>query len=282
VVSNSGFNLQAGTDNYCVMGNPIKHSKSPQIHTMFARQCAQNLFYQAILIEPGCFGEALKQFHQLGGNGLNITVPFKGDAWSSVDHRSRRAEKAGAVNTIWFDEYGESHGDTTDGTGLLNDLSEKGIQVSGKRVLVLGAGGAVRGVLSALLEQGTKHIVLANRTLARAQELVSIFENDGELQALEYGALKSGSADIIINGTSASLQGELPPLSPGLAQGAVCYDMVYADSDTAFVRWAKNNGAVEAMDGLGMLVEQAAESFYIWRGVRPDTKSVIGTLKNLS
>jgi len=261
------------------MGNPIAHSKSPQIHMAFARQTAQNMYYQAVLVEAGCFAEALVEFQQQGGRGLNITVPFKRDAWALVNHRTRRAEKAGAVNTISFDKNGDSYGDTTDGVGLVNDLCANNIQLKGQRLLILGAGGAVSGVLGALLEQDVKRIVLANRTLSRAQALATNYANDGDIQVCEYSDLKPGLADIIINGTSASLQGELPPLPNTLAAGTCCYDMVYADADTPFVSWAKVNGAAKAIDGVGMLVEQAAESFYIWREIRPDTRSVIEALK---
>lgn len=280
MASGLDFSLPAGIDNYCVMGNPVAHSKSPQIHMAFAQQCGQPLHYQSILIQPGCFSEALAKFQQQGGQGLNITKPFKGDAWAAVSHRTARAEEAGAVNTIWFDERGDSHGDTTDGTGLVNDLFENDIQLKDKRILMLGAGGAVRGVMGALLEQGVKSVTLANRTMARAQELATTYSTDVKIQACDYIDLQAGSVDIIINGTSASLQGKLPPLPQGLAEDTCCYDMVYADTDTVFVTWAKDHAASKAIDGLGMLVQQAAESFYIWRGVRPDPMPVIAALRN--
>ncbi len=278
--SGPGFTLLADVDNYCVMGRPVAHSKSPQIHQAFARQCAQRLHYQAVPVEPGCFAEALAAFQRQGGKGLNITLPLKGEAWEQVRHRSERAEKAGAVNTIWFDESGESHGDTTDGSGLVTDLLMNGIQLRGKTVIVLGAGGAVRGVLGALLEQGVNSIKLVNRTLSRAQDLAARFSSDGPVQVCDYAALQAKPVDLVINGTSASLQRKLPPLPPGLVAGSYCYDMVYADTDTVFVAWAKENGAMKAMDGLGMLVQQAAESFYLWRGVRPDPLAVIEALRN--
>lgn len=280
MASGLDFSLPAGIDNYCVMGNPVAHSKSPQIHTAFARQCGQHLCYQSVLIPFGCFSEALAKFQQQGGRGLNITVPFKGDAWASVMHRTQRAEVAGAVNTIWFDERGDSYGDTTDGAGLVNDLCENDIQLRDKRILILGAGGAVRGVMGALLEQGVKSVTLANRTMAPAQALATTYAADSKIQACDYSRLQAGSVDIIINGTSASLQGELPPLPQGIAKGTRCYDMVYADTDTVFVTWAKDNGASLAIDGLGMLVQQAAESFYIWRGIRPDPMPVIAALRD--
>ncbi len=278
MTSGSGIRLLAECDNYCVMGNPVAHSKSPQIHKAFARQTLQNLYYQAVLVDTGGFAEALAEFQQLGGKGLNVTVPFKGDAWASVKYRTGRAEKAGAVNTISF-KHGDSYGDTTDGIGLVNDLRANDIELAGQRLLILGAGGAVRGVLGALLEQDVKSIVLANRTFSRARKLATHYSGDGNIQACEYSDLKPGIADIIINGTSASLQGKLPPLPDTLAANTCCYDMVYADIDTPFVSWARTNGADKAIDGVGMLVEQAAESFYIWRGIRPDTRSVIESLK---
>ncbi len=206
-------------------------------------------------------------------------MPFKEDAWAFVNHRSRYAEKAGAVNVIWFDEHGESHGDNTDGIGLINDLQGNDIHLPDKRVLILGAGGAVRGVMEALLQQGVKSIVIVNRTLSRAQELAKKYSLDGEVRSCAYDAVKPGSVDIIINGTSASLQTALPPLDAGVVAGTSCYDLAYADTETRFVTWAKNNGAVKVVDGLGMLVQQAAESFYLWRGVRPDTRTVFEILK---
>lgn len=276
------FHLRSGIDNYCVVGKPVAHSKSPQIHRLFAKQCQQRIHYQAVLLEPGGFGEALLQFQLQGGKGLNVTVPCKTEAWHAVKHRSERAEIAGAVNTIWFDERGDSQGENTDGVGLVKDLQSHGIALKHKRVLLLGAGGAVRGVLGALLGQGVRSIIIANRTLSRAEALVTNYARDVEIEARGYDGLDTVSVDIIINGTSAGLQGTLPPLSPQLAAGRICYDMVYADTDTAFVRWAKENGAARAIDGLGMLVEQAAEAFFIWRGLRPDTRPVIKSLRNVN
>jgi shikimate dehydrogenase len=264
------------------MGNPIAHSKSPQIHKLFAEQTGQNLSYQAILVEPGCFGEALSEFQRQGGKGLNITVPFKGDACEAVDHLTTRAKKATAVNTIWFDGNGESHGDTTDATGLVNDLLANDIQLEDKNILILGAGGAVRGVLDGLLEQGVQSITIANRTHSTAEELVTNYCSDGRLSVSEFSDLKPGLFDIIINGTSASLYGELLPIDETLAMNTCCYDMVYADEDTCFVKWARENGARIALDGLGMLVHQAAASFYIWRDVSPQTSSVIESIRSQS
>jgi shikimate dehydrogenase len=282
VTSSLRISLPADTDNYCVMGNPIAHSKSPQIHKIFAKQTGQNLSYQAILVEPGCFGEALSEFQRQGGKGLNITVPFKGDACEAVDYLTTRAKKAAAVNTIWFDGNGESHGDTTDATGLVNDLLANDIQLQDKNILILGAGGAVRGVLDGLLEQGVQSITIANRTHSTAEELVTNYCSDERLSASEFTDLKPGFFEIIINGTSASLYGELLPIDATLAMNTCCYDMVYADEDTCFVKWARENGARIALDGLGMLVHQAAASFYIWRDVSPQTSSVIETIRSKS
>ncbi len=276
----SGFSLIADVDNYCVMGNPIAHSKSPQIHKIFAEQTHQVLHYQAVLVETEFFHNALSEFQRQGGKGLNITVPFKADACSAVKHLSARAEITAAVNTIWFEENGESYGDTTDGIGLVNDLSANDIQLKDKRILILGAGGAVSGVLGSLVEQGVDSITTANRTHARAETLVKRQPVRGLIRACEYRDLEGQSFDLIINGTSASLESELPPIPSSIVENSCCYDMVYADVDTVFIEWARENGASRAMDGLGMLVYQAAESFYIWRGVRPDSTAVIEVLRN--
>ncbi len=273
----------ASPNHYAVMGNPIGHSKSPLIHAEFARQTAQNLTYQALLIDtaPGEFAKAVKQFREHGGSGLNITVPFKQDAWQLATHRTPRAQRAGAVNTLWFDIEEKIYGDTTDGVGLVRDvLQNHGGQIRERRVLILGAGGAVRGVIEPLLEQQPNSCVIANRTVAKAQELVQLFSPLGTLRAATYAALHGQQFDLVINGTSASLQGELPPLPDNLlAKNAWCYDMMYAKQTTPFLTWGLQQGAQQAIDGLGMLVEQAAESFFIWRGVRPNTAPVIQLLR---
>lgn len=271
------------SSHYAVMGNPIGHSKSPLIHTEFASQTAQNLTYQALLVDtaPGEFIKAVKQFQDSGGGGLNITVPFKQDAWQLAAQRTPRAQRAGAVNTLWFDAEGKIYGDTTDGVGLVRDIVQNhGGQIRNQRVLILGAGGAVRGVVEPLLEQQPSCCVIANRTVAKAQELVQVFAELGTLQAVSYDELVGQQFDLVINGTSASLQGELPPLPAHLlAENAWCYDMMYAKQATPFVTWGLQQGALRAIDGLGMLVEQAAESFFIWRGVRPNTAPVIQLLR---
>ena len=273
--------LEPSVDNYCVMGNPVAHSRSPQIHAAFAEQTQQNIFYQAIQVDDGKFKTAIKEFQAQGGKGLNITVPFKGEAWEISENRSNRAERALAVNTISFDDAGNIIGDNTDGVGLICDLTiNNDISIKDKDILILGAGGAVRGILDPLFDSKAGRITIANRTVSRAEELAEKFSDRADISACGYDELAGSSFDIIINGTSASLQGEVPPLPENLLNdNACCYDMMYSKSDTPFVSWAKAHGAIKAFDGLGMLVEQAAESFFIWRGVRPDTSNIIQLLR---
>jgi shikimate dehydrogenase len=263
------------------MGNPIAHSKSPMIHALFAKQTGQNLEYGAILVEIGQFNEAVAGFRAEGGKGLNVTVPFKRDAWRLVDERSECAELAGAVNTVVVREDGSLYGDNTDGVGMVRDITEnQGVSIQGKKVLLLGAGGAVRGVLGPLLQQQPVEVMIANRTPERAQELADAFEEYGTVEGCGFDDLDGSRYDIVINGTSASLKGEVPPLPEGLlAKGAFCYDMMYGGEPTAFMLWAEDEGCEHVSDGLGMLVEQAAESFNIWRGVRPETAQVIKAVR---
>ena len=271
-------------DQYAVMGNPIAHSKSPKIHAQFAKQTGQELQYQARLVPEEGFDVAVKEFQQNGGKGLNITIPFKLAAWEYVTERSERAQLAGAVNTIIFRSDSSCYGDNTDGTGMVRDLMQNhGIDLQGKGILVLGAGGAVRGVIGSLLEQQPEKIVIANRTVSKAEELARVFSKSysikGSVMSSGFEELQGQQFDLIINGTAASLQGEVPPLPDTvLKSGGSCYDMMYSDQPTAFVKWGKKQGAEKSVDGLGMLVEQAAESFYLWRNVRPDTGSVIEAL----
>ena len=263
------------------MGNPVAHSKSPQIHAAFAAQTGAPIHYGLCAVEPGHFPESVQAFRAAGGRGCNITVPFKQEAFELADNLSARARQAGAVNTLSFSDSAGILGDNTDGTGLLRDMQDNlGWEPGGKRVLLLGAGGAVRGVLGPLLEAGPAQLVIVNRTAARAAELARLFADKGPVSGYGYVAL-TGQFDILINGTSASLQDELPPLSPDhLAPGCQCYDMMYADQPTPFMHWALEQGAAEVADGQGMLVEQAAESFQIWRGIRPQTTTVIESLRN--
>jgi shikimate dehydrogenase len=265
-------------DQYAVIGNPVAHSKSPQIHAEFARQTGQDLTYERLLAPTHAFIETARAFRARGACGLNVTLPFKGEAFRFAAKLSERARAAQAVNTLKF-EGNAIFGDNTDGTGLVNDLARNlGCIVAGRRVLLLGAGGAARGVIMPLLEQRPARLVLANRTLAKAQVLVQCF--DAGVEAGTYAALAGRQFDLVVNATSASLAGELPPLPPGVfAPGALAYDMVYGRDDTPFLAFARGEGAAMLADGLGMLVEQAAESFYIWRGLRPDTAPVLKLLR---
>lgn len=275
--------LDSSIDNYCVMGNPVAHSKSPQIHAAFAEQTRQKIFYQAILVDEGKFKDSIKEFQRQGGKGLNITVPFKPDAWEASDQMSRRAERAVAVNTISFNDEGKIAGDNTDGIGLIRDLTiNHKLSIKDKNILILGAGGAARGILDPLFDEQADRVVIANRTVNRAEKLVDIFSDRGDISTCGFDELVSSNFDIVINATSASLQGDVPPLPEGLVnKNTCCYDMMYSAADTPFVAWAKAHGAGIALDGLGMLVEQAAESFFIWRGVRPETESVIKLLRRV-
>ena len=268
------------TDRYAVIGNPIAHSKSPRIHTLFAARTGQDLVYEAILGPQGGFADCATAFRAAGGRGLNVTVPFKQDAWVWADRLSTRAERAGAVNTLKLDEDGVL-GDNTDGAGLVRDLETNlGCTLAGRRVLLLGAGGAARGVLAPLLAAGPAAVTIANRTPDKAAELALRFGDLGLCYGRSYDELAGERFDLLINATAAGLSGEVPPLPEGLlADAAWCYDMMYGDEPTAFVRWARAHGAAHAADGLGMLVEQAAEAFLIWRGVRPDTAPVLAALR---
>jgi shikimate dehydrogenase len=276
------MNANNGPDRYAVMGNPIEHSKSPLIHRLFAEQTGQDIVYEAILVNPDGFAEAVADFMSTAGKGLNVTVPFKQQAWQIADELSERAKRAGAVNTLKMGDGGELSGDNTDGIGLVRDLTRNlGLTLSGKQLLVLGAGGAVRGILAPLLEQNPARLLIANRTVERAQQLVAEFSDLGELRGCGFDDLIGTRFDIIINATAAGLQGQVPDLPDEIIDpGGCCYDLMYASEPTAFVRYARQHGVQAAFDGLGMLVEQAAESFYIWRGVAPDTAPVIAALRH--
>ncbi len=266
---------------YAVMGNPVSHSKSPRIHSLFAEQTGQRLQYSAIQVDPGGFEQAVRNFVANGGRGLNVTVPFKTNAWELVDSRTPRAALAGAVNTIEVQAQGVLHGDNTDGVGLVTDIvHNQGGSIAAKAVLLLGAGGAARGVLSPLLEQSPAELVIANRTEDRAIALAQAFARLGAVSGCGFDDLAGRHFDVVINATSASLQGEVPPLPEQLlAPDAWCYDMMYGATATPFMQWAERHGATKISDGLGMLVEQAAESFLLWRKLRPQTVPVIATLR---
>lgn len=271
-------------DLYAVIGNPISHSKSPRIHGLFASETGEPLEYTAIQAPLDDFAMTVREFFERGGKGLNVTVPFKEEAWTLSERRTERAEKAGAANTLYLDEQGILTADNTDGCGIVQDLvSNHGVTLKGARVLMLGAGGAVRGVLGPILAEHPASITIANRTVARAEGLVELFAPvAGEARLSACGFKEPGTPfDVIINGTSASLQGDLPPLSPDvIGDTTVVYDMMYSLQTTTFNQWATSQGARTVHDGLGMLVEQAAESFRIWRGVSPATLPVIEELRN--
>ena len=269
------------TDLYAVMGNPIHHSKSPAIHTQFAEQAKMDLVYSAMLVPLDGFDGAVKEFFKGHGKGLNITVPFKENAFNLADSLTPRAKTAQAVNTLKLLEDGSILGDNTDGAGLVRDLTvNNDVALSGKRVLVIGAGGAVRGVLQPLLNESPEEVIICNRTFAKAEVLASEFSQLGNIIAKEFSEL-SGEFDVIINGTSASLNGELPPVPDSvISSHTSVYDMMYGKDPTAFLLWAQNLGAGKIVDGLGMLVEQAAVSFDLWRGVHPDSMSVLSHLKS--
>jgi len=265
---------------YRVFGNPIHQSKSPNIHKAFAQATDQHINYQAQLVKDDEFEETVKDFFAKGGKGLNITVPFKQRAFAMAQVLSAAAKKAEAANTLYLNAQGQLVAENTDGMGLVRDICHnlKG-QLAAKRILILGAGGAVRGVLQPVLAQLPTQVVIANRTYSKACDLAALFTDIGPIQATPMAQLK-GPFDWIINGTSASLAGDIPPLPQGLITNTSrCYDMMYSAQTTVFNEWALNQGAQQADDGLGMLVEQAAQSFNLWRGVLPPTDEVLLTLR---
>ncbi len=268
------------TDRYAVFGNPIGHSKSPWLHHLFAEQTGQDMRYDAELVPVDGFRAAADRFFAGGGKGLNVTVPFKGDAYDYAGELTERARRAGAVNTLAFRDGAPVLGDNTDGVGMLRDITVNlGWSVRNRAVLLLGAGGAVRGVLAPLLAQQPRRVVIANRTVARALQLAKDFGDLGEVVGCDPRHLAGQQFDLVINGTSASLAGDLPPLPDDLLhEGACCYDMMYGAEPTPFMAWGVARGAAVS-DGLGMLVEQGAEAFHLWRGVRPDTAPVLQQLR---
>jgi len=267
-------------DQYAVVGNPISHSKSPLIHSMFAQQTEQEREYKKIEAPLDGFALVIGQFFESSGKGLNVTVPFKEDAWSLCEVLSDRARLAGAVNTLYRDEKGLLCGENTDGIGLVNDLKNNGVQLEGKKILIIGAGGAVRGVLQPILSEGPAAVTITNRTLSKAEALVGLFSDYSVIASQSYEQLNE-PFDIVINGTSASLSGELPNIAAAIfSSNTDGYDMMYSKDDTVFNAWAKTCNVNAVYDGWGMLVEQAAEAFQVWRGVRPDTKEVIQILRD--
>jgi shikimate dehydrogenase len=268
------------TDKYCVFGNPIGHSKSPIIHAAFARQTGQDIEYRAILAPTDGFADAVDAFIAEGGKGANVTLPFKQEAFQLATRLTLRAEQAGAVNTLVFGDN-EVVGDNTDGVGLLRDIMiNLGFSIKGKRVLLLGAGGASRGVVGPLLGEHPASLIIANRTVPRARALADHFASVGPVTGCGYDELAGHVFDIVINATSASLSGTMPPLPEGIfAPGSLAYKMMYGMGDTPFSIYAREQGVGVFSEGLGMLLEQAAESFYLWRGVRPDCAPVAELLK---
>ncbi|MGR9115435.1 MAG: shikimate dehydrogenase [Gammaproteobacteria bacterium] len=270
------------TDRYAVFGHPIKHSKSPRIHRAFAEQTGQSLLYTAEEVPADQFETTAKAFFSGGGKGLNCTVPLKELAWRFADRKTPRAHAAKAVNTLALQADGTILGDNTDGVGLVNDLTlNHSIQLAGCKILILGAGGAARGILGPLIERKPQTVVIANRTAHKAVDLARGFTGIVDIVGCGFDKLADFGFDLILNATSASLTNDLPPLpSDVLADNGICYDLAYANEPTAFVNWGLQHNAWKSLDGLGMLVEQAAEAFYIWRGIRPETTPVIELLNS--
>lgn len=266
-------------DAYAVIGHPISHSKSPLIHAMFAQATAQDLEYTAIEGPLDGFAAAVQAFRERGGRGMNVTAPFKVQAWELADERTDRATRAGAVNALKF-EHGRIRADNFDGIGLVNDIQRNlGVLLAGKRVLLLGAGGATRGALLPFIAEGPARLAIANRDLAKARQLVAGLGDAGVVACGTYADFAAERFDVVVNATSASLHGELPPLAPQVfGPGCLAYELVYGKGLTPFLRLARSAGAPQLADGVGMLVEQAAEAFAWWRGVRPDTRAAIERL----
>jgi shikimate dehydrogenase len=267
-------------DRYAVFGHPIGHSKSPRIHTLFAEQTGQALVYTAEDVPAEAFEPSVREFFRSGGKGLNCTVPLKELAFRIADSLSERAQRGKAVNTLALGPDGRLFGDNTDGVGLVRDLTANlGLAIENRRILLLGAGGASRGILAPLLELRPARLAIANRTAEKAVNLAQEFADLGPITGGGFGDVDGETFDLILNATAASLGGERPNLPAGvLAEGGACYDLAYGAEPTAFVRWGIQAGAALSVDGIGMLVEQAAEAFYLWRGVRPETRPVIETL----
>lgn len=263
-------------DRYAVIGHPIGHSKSPIIHLLFADQTGQSIVYEAMDVPPDELNDAIETFVKAGGHGMNVTVPHKTHAMELMDTLTPQAKLAGAVNTITRLEDGTLEGDNTDGIGLIADLRDNlKIELIDSSILVLGAGGATRGILPPLLEQIPAEVIIANRTVEKARNLANAFADLGNLTACNFEDLEGREFHLIINATSAGLDGKLPPFPASIiGPKTVCYDLAYSMNDTPFIAWAKQHGCTRAYQGWGMLVEQAAESFTIWRGVRPDTVPV--------
>jgi len=268
-------------DRYGVMGYPVSHSRSPTIHRLFAMQTGQEIQYELLKVSPDKLETAVRQFQRSGGKGLNITVPHKSEVARLVDQMSERASTAGAANTLTFRE-GEILGDNTDGFGLLRDLSiNLDVELAGANILVLGAGGATRGIVGPLLEMEPASLRIANRTLEKAKALADYFSRSGPVTACRFDVVPvTEQYDLIVNATSAGLYGdEAPYPAAAVSDNTFCYDLSYALEPTPFCTWANEQGAAKSTMGWGMLVEQAAESFRIWRGMRPDTAEILSRMR---
>ena len=273
--------MDSEPDHYGVVGHPVAHSWSPFIHGLFAKQTGQSLTYRLFDVPPAEFRERIVGFFAGGGRGLNVTLPHKMAAAEMADELTPRAARAAAVNTLAARDEGRLLGDNTDGTGLVHDLCDNlGVVITRRRILIIGAGGATRGVLSPLLTLEPAELVIANRTEARAKALAQDFHDFGSVSGVGFSDLRAEPFDLVINATSASLSGEVPNVPDGVVgKETFCYDMAYGKADTAFIRWAQSLGSTRAVQGWGMLVEQAAESFRVWRGIRPSTAPVLAALK---
>ncbi len=273
--------MSAAPDPYGVVGHPVTHSLSPFIHGMFARETGQAMSYRLYDVSPGELATFVAGFFDRGGRGLNVTVPYKVVAVEAANELTARAAHAAAVNTLALRDDGTILGDNTDGVGLVRDLCDNlGLVVTNRRVLVIGAGGATRGVLAPLLGLSPTIVVIANRTPDRAAALAAAFSDLGATQGVGFEDVGSEPFDLIINATSASLSGDMPPVPvSAVGRGTVCYDLAYGRAATAFVDWARAQGCAQALQGWGMLVEQAAEAFRLWRGVRPATGTVLMALR---
>ena len=268
-----------GTDRYGVMGYPVSHSRSPVIHRLFATQTDQNLQYELLQVPPEKLENAIDQFRRTGGKGLNVTLPHKSEVTKLVDELSERAEVAGAVNTLVFRDDG-LYGDNTDGIGLIRDLTDNlGFALDGAQALILGAGGSTRGIVQPLLAAGLASLTIANRTRSKADALAQHFSAFGPVNACRFDDVREGRYDLVINATSAGVKGETPPYpAAAVTDSTVCYDLSYGLKTTPFAEWATEAGAARSVMGWGMLVEQAAESFFLWRNVHPDTAAVLKQL----
>lgn len=266
---------------YAVVGNPVLHSKSPRIHAAFAQSTGHDLVYEHRLAPLDGFVASVQAFAAEGGHGLNVTVPFKVEAFALAALHSSRAQLAGAVNTLMREDDGRWYGDNTDGAGLVRDLVENlGLELRDRRILVLGAGGAARGVIGPLLDELPRTLAVTNRTFDKARALAAQFAPLGPIAALPPAELREHAFDVVVNATSVGLASESHDWPASVfAPGSFAYDLVYSDEPTQFVRWAQGHGAARTADGLGMLIEQAAESFHLWRGVRPHTAPVFALLR---